>query len=188
MQCYTCKVYGHKQNVCGLIHYDTGNEDWAEVENETVNLAINRDFISSLKLLKAKYRKRWFAAYINVNSIRHKIYDFSDIFTNMLIDVLCIAETKLDDNFFSGEFERFNYKMYWKDRRIGGSQGGDLLLYVRADLISSRKHEYDRTGIESIAIELCVQYTKWLIICTYWPDYSFKAVSELYGKCTGHGI
>ncbi len=58
----------------------------------------------------------------------------------MLIDVFCIAETKLDDNFFSGQFERFNYKMYRKDGPIGGSQGGGLLLYVRADLISSRKH------------------------------------------------
>ncbi len=54
--------------------------------------------------------------------------------------------------------------MYRKGRPIGGSQGGGLLLYVRADLISSRKHEYQRTGIESIAIELCVQYKKWLII------------------------
>ncbi len=126
----------------------------------TKYLAINGDFISSLKLLKAKYRKRCFAAYINVNSIRHKIYDFSDIFTNMLIDVLCVTGIKLDDNFFSGQFERFYYKMYGKDRPVGGSQGGGLLLYVRADLISSRTDEYERTGSESFAIEICVQCTK----------------------------
>ncbi len=51
-----------------------------------------------------------------MNCIQHKIHDISGIFTNMLVDVLFIVDTKLDENIFNGQFDRFNYNIYRKDR------------------------------------------------------------------------
>jgi exonuclease III len=51
------------------------------------------------------------------------------------IDVLIIAETKLDETFPNSQFEVENDHLWRADR---SSHGGGMLLYVRSDLATGR--------------------------------------------------
>ena len=74
-------------------------------------------------------------AYINVNSIGNK---HADLFTtvNLNVDILSIAETKLDSSFPMVQFTAAvdgNSGPYPKDRN---ANGGGLLVYVKEDIPS----------------------------------------------------
>lgn len=57
---------------------------------------ISDDFTCSLKMQRHRNLGNLIFAYINVNSIKHKFEYFVSILQDGYIDVLCIAETKLD--------------------------------------------------------------------------------------------
>ena len=72
-------------------------------------------------------------ACINVNYIRYKHADLFAVISSNL-DVLSIAETKLDSSFPNAQFLVDEYKEpYREDRNV---HGGGLLVYVKHDIPS----------------------------------------------------
>ena len=68
-------------------------------------------------------------SYLNINSIRKKFDDLK-IIINENADILCIAETKIDESFPTAQFLLPGYhKPYRLD--ISDKQGG-LLIYIKA--------------------------------------------------------
>ena len=55
----------------------------------------NADCFEEMKMLRLKYPKKVIIGYININSIRKKFENFSQMIGDKL-DVLTVAETKLD--------------------------------------------------------------------------------------------
>ena len=70
-------------------------------DNDTENHSIEYDCFQDMKILRQKHAKNIIIGYININSIRNKFSDFS-IMIKDLLDILIIAETKLDDTFPKG--------------------------------------------------------------------------------------
>ena len=70
-------------------------------------------------------------AYININSIQYK---YNELFTMVQnnIDILAIAETKLNSSFPSVQFLVHGYKTPY--RKDGNKHGGGLLVYVKEDI------------------------------------------------------
>ena len=40
-----------------------------------------------------------YISHLNINSLRHKFHDLSDLFSDRLVDIIFISETKLDSTF-----------------------------------------------------------------------------------------
>ena len=78
-------------------------------------------------------------SYININSIRNKFEFLADFIMND-VDILCIAETKLDDSF---SLKRFLLNGFKKPYRVdvSGNSGG-LLTYVSSNFPSRHLNDY----------------------------------------------
>ena len=89
------------------------------------------DLFQELNSVRMSCPKNIMISHININSVRNKFHELSDLFIRSLVDILFISETKLDQSFRQAPFEVTGYKSYRKDR---SSHGGGILAYVRADL------------------------------------------------------
>ena len=86
------------------------------------------DVNTALKNVRIKHRNGLIIAYLNINSIRNKI-DFLRPMISESIDVLIIAETKIDNTFPTSQFVIEGFmKPFRYDRNQSGS---GLLIYVR---------------------------------------------------------
>ena len=67
------------------------------------------------------------------------------------VDLLFIAETKLDDSFVNAQFMVDNYHLWRADRT---QNGGGVAAYLRSDISGDRKSDLDFKHIEGINIEV----------------------------------
>ena len=70
------------------------------------------------------------------HSVRYKFHELSDLFSESLVDILVISQTKLDATFNQAQFNVPGFETFRKDR---SAHGGRILVYVRADL-PTRQH------------------------------------------------
>ena len=130
------------------------NEPAKEIDNILKNLCNSNP--SNLKF-----------CYLNVNSIRNKFSDLQKI-VNGNIDIVSIAETKLDGSFPSAQFFWEGYKAPY--RLDISNRSGGLLLYIKSSIPSRLLHCGNICNlIQAIAIEINLRKEKWLVISIYRP-------------------
>ncbi len=88
--------------------------------------------------MRKKHHTKCITAYLNINSYRYKHHKLSDVFYHFLIDVLAIAETKLNKFFASHLYEKQNYKLFRRDRSFRGNFTGGMILYLNSSIPSDR--------------------------------------------------
>ena len=137
-----------------------------DVSNE-VEVTTDYNYINILKTEKNKHKNRCLLSYLNINSYRNKHFHLNDVFSEKLIDVLIIAETKLTDSYCSSEFVKPGYRMFRRDRSDSKHPSGGLICYVNNEIPVLRKSEYECKHFDSIALELHVSRRKWLCISIY---------------------
>ena len=117
--------------------------------------------------LRKKYYKNVIISYLNVNSIRNKFNDINTLLAKN-VNVLCVAETKIDNSFSENQFLLEGFK---KPYRLDiNARSGGLLLYVSEDIPSRLlKKKSIPCDIQLIPIELNFRKQKWLCICIYRP-------------------
>ena len=103
--------------------------------------------------------------YININSIRNKFDGFSQIMSNK-VDILIVAETKLDSSFRNGQFM---INGFGKPIRLDvSSNSGGLLVYIRNGIISKQLKDLEiPNDIEVVPIEINIRKQKWLLLPLY---------------------
>ena len=103
-----------------------------------------------------------FIGHYNINSVRNKFDDIFPLFVKHGIDILDIAETKLDNSFTSAQFGVTNYKLYRQDRN---SKGVGVVLYVKDSnphrLLS--EHSGVHIGIGYLVVKRSVMYVMFLV-------------------------
>ena len=84
------------------------------------------------------------------------------------VDVLCIAETKLDDSVLEGQIILSGFG---KPCRLGKTSiSGDLLTYVKNKIPSKRLTSFSLPNdIQIIPIEINLRKYKWLVVSIYRP-------------------
>jgi len=89
--------------------------------------------INPLKLLKSssRYKNSVIISYLNINSIRNKLDAVADIILQD-VDILCIAESKLDSSFSTGQFSVSGFKQ--PIRLDVSDKSGGLLIYSKINL------------------------------------------------------
>ena len=119
-------------------------------------------------MIREQYTNNLVLGYLNINSLKNKIINLREVVDKVLIDILCIDETKLDDTFPDAQFKINNYQ-YPPFRRDRNSKGGGKIVYIRQGLISKRLSKFESKGIETICIELTISKKKWCILFAYRP-------------------
>ena len=123
------------------------------------------DGLEMMNRLRIKYPKNIIIGYININSIRNKFDGFSQIMSNK-VDILIVAETKLDSSFRNGQFM---INGFGKPIRLDvSSNSGGLLVYIRNGIISKQLKDLEiPNDIEVVPIEINIRKQKWLLLPLY---------------------
>ena len=94
------------------------------------------DASSQLKDIKQKNQRGLIVAYLNINSFRKPLKSL--VAEN--IDILTIAETRLDANLQTGQFSIEEFRKPFRYDR--NANGGGLLVYVREKAPCKELKEY----------------------------------------------
>ena len=54
------------------------------------------EIFHDLRLVRGRSKKNIIVSHLNINNLRNKFNDLSDLFSDKLVDILFISETKLD--------------------------------------------------------------------------------------------
>ena len=114
---------------------DNDNDDSENIDispNESIKYQEKsldgKEHIRPLKTYRTANPKSLIIGHININSVRYKCIEMSDYLSENLLDVLFIAETKLDASFPSPQFHVDGFKLHRSDRN---EHGGGIMAYVR---------------------------------------------------------
>ena len=89
--------------------------------------------MKGLYSLRKRCQQNIIISYLNINSIENKLHDLKILISDS-VDIICIAESKLDESFLNSEIVLEGFKKsYGLD--VTASSGG-LLIYVKASLPS----------------------------------------------------
>ena len=120
-----------------------------------------------LKVLRNDNLSNLNFCYLNINSARNKFTDLQTIISGN-VDIVSIAETRLDASFPSAQFTLEGY--YTPYRLDINNKSGGILVYVKSS-IPSRCLCYEelRISIQAIPFEINLRKEKWLVISIYRP-------------------
>ena len=106
-------------------------------------------------------------SFINLNSIRNKFVSLYSLISSH-VDILSIAETKLDYSFANAQFLILNFHQpFCLD--ISRNSGG-LLVFVRSSIPARMLSNYKLPpDIQAIPFEINLREEKWLFISVYKP-------------------
>ena len=153
---------------CKAFHFTDSffNHSFLSVDQSVISARDNGDIdnYEPLTVLKQQNPRYFTVGYININSVRNKFYCIQDLLMSNNLDLIFIAETKIDNSFPDSQFSVNNYHMWRADRSING---GGILAYLRSDIAGERKQEYEFEEIESIAIQVNLDKSKLLIFGSY---------------------
>ena len=118
-------------------------------------------------------------------SVRNKFDALKEIAAQSL-DVLMIAETKIDATFPTGQFVIEGFATPFRLDR--NANGGGLLVYVRSDIPSRQLNSFKFSeGVECISFEINLRKKKWALFSVYRPPtQSQDNLFENLGRALDH--
>ena len=122
------------------------------IQGDSQNTPNDSNAKSALKKLRLRNIGRLTIGYLNINSIRNNFDPLKETVSQNL-DILMVAETKIDDSFPK---EQFHIEGYADPLRLDrNGEGGGLLVHVKSDItmrqLKSFKFEID---MECICFEI----------------------------------
>ena len=138
-----------------------------------------------MKLLRIRNIGKIIIGYLNINSVRNKFDALKEI-TSQNVDVLMLAETKIDSTFPTGQFAIEGFANHFRLDR--NANGGGLLVYVRSDIPSHQLNSFKFSDdIECISFEMNLKKKKWVLFSVYRPPtQSQENLFEHLGRALDH--
>ena len=123
--------------------------------------------MSHLRNLRLKNAGNIIFSYLNINYIRNNFENLCELVAGN-VDILCIAETKLDPSFPNSQFLIPGFQ---KPLRMDVySRRGGLLVYIKSSLPSKISPKFKLpNNIQIIPSELNLRKDKWLSLSIYKP-------------------
>ena len=120
-----------------------------------------------LRNLRSKNAGNIIFSYLNINSTRSKFENLCELVAGN-VDILCIAETKLDPSFPNSQFL---IPGFHKPLRMDvSSRRGGFLVCTKSSLPSKMLTKFKLSNnIQIIPFELNLRKDKWLFACIYKP-------------------
>ena len=138
--------------------------------NDGCDHSDDNDPAVQVKTFRGNHAKNLIISHYNVDSIRHEFFELQHILHRHFVDMLGIAETKIDDSFFDGQFQVDNYKLYRQDRN---SRGGGIMMYINDNTCTPHRLLKQFSGIyhgiDFLTFEIITKSRKWYISYLYRP-------------------
>ena len=175
----SCTITLSSQNDSCIDVHDFVNTD-PEAQNVSDVSVLNASSHSSMlqdNVSASTKEKRWFQKKgLNIMHLNiHYLYSKLDKLKILLsqtneIDVICLCETFLNENFSNEEIKLENYQLFRRDRE---TNGGGLVVYVKENLRCLLRDDLQIDGIESLWLEVKHEAQKsFLLGYTYRPPSS----------------
>ena len=119
--------------------------------------------LNIFRSMRRKYHSNPLLGYLNINSFRgDKFRLLRDLITNIPIEILCIDETKLTNDFNDALFfiEGYQFPPYRRDRSSCNTRniGGGKMVLIKDGLINKRLLDFEIKTAETICLELTIKY------------------------------
>ena len=100
--------------------------------------------------------------------------------TQILIDILCINETKCDSTISDYEICLPGFELIRRDRPINGRRGGGVCIYIRSNLNFIERHDLISETLENLIVEIKKPRSKSILVSTWYkpPDSPTSHFSE----------
>ena len=134
---------------------------YSHIDNQDKQNSINCE--PNLKDVTNQNKTNCILGYLNINSFKHKYESFKDILLPCNLDIVCIAETKIDSSFPDAQFNLSNYRMFRSDN---SDKSGGLLAYVLSNIHCRTLNNYKLVYTESIILEVLLRDKKWIVVYT----------------------
>ena len=108
--------------------------------------------------------------YLNINSLRNKIVDITEVFSKLQFNYFVLSETKIDESFPTGQFHINGYEI--RNRRDRDKYGGGLIEFVRSGFITKTLRDFETKTSETICTEFTISKKKWFCLSVYRPPSS----------------
>ena len=106
-------------------------------------------------------------SYLSINSVRNKFNDLQQVICD-IVDILTIAETKIDSSFPTTQFFLANYHTPYR-LDISNKSGG-ILVYIRSNIPTRQLNCGNLCkSIQAVPFEINLRKEKWLVISIYRP-------------------
>ena len=128
------------------------------------NLAPDLQILHDLRL---NHPRNLLFGYLNINSLRNKTIDLTEIISYLQLDYFILSETTINDSFPSAQFDMGGYEIRARTER--NRMDGGIMEYVRRGVICKRLTDFETKISESIYSELLISKKKWLCMCIYHP-------------------
>ena len=93
------------------------------------NIGLVSSEFEAIRENKPKYINNPLISYLNINSVRHRIFDLTEIILELSLDYLFLRETKIDQSFPTAEIYIKRYEL--RARRDTDKHGGGLIELVK---------------------------------------------------------
>ena len=132
---------------------------------DEVNSSDNRSDISKMKKLRLKNPKNTIFSYLNINSVWNKYKNMSSLISEN-VDILIVAETKLDLSFLTTQFVIPG--LHHTFRLVINRWRGGLLVYVKGSVPARVLTSFSTPAdIQIIVFEINLKKEKWLFVAIY---------------------
>ena len=141
------------------------------MDSSTIDKLPENPWHQLLKQLKLKHPSNVTFGYLNICHIANKFERLINLINNN-IDVLCIAETKLDSSFPINQFIIPGYSAPFRldGPKIKEASGG-LLVYINQNIPSKLLNKFKLAdNFQALPIELNLMKSKWLLVPIYRPE------------------
>lgn len=131
---------------------------------------LDYSYFSDLKAFrkyKLQYPKNSVIGYLNINSLRNKIFGLWEIMSGKSLDYFVVSKTKLGSSFPSAKFHINEYKVNARSER--DKNGGRLIKFVRKGFIYKRLKKLEPKSSEVICWELTISNKKLIFFSVYRP-------------------
>ena len=127
------------------------------------------------------YKSNIKIAYLNINSIQNKLDEVKEMLNRSLIDILFIAETKIDSTFSSNLLTQPGYRYIRRDRKKGA---GGLIAFIREDLRAIHRLTLEPEAVESICLDVMDSRKYRFIVCACYRLPKFCKVLDFISALT----
>jgi len=167
---------------CTVCFNDTmpfSNGENSYLENADSDASFNENTQSLNEVLGRKGLK---FAHLNINGISSKLDQIRIILFESNLDILCLNETKIDDNTKDTDINIPGYTLFRKDRN---KYGGGVLLYVASRLNSSSVKLAASVNQEILWVKISLPSTRPIYICSvYRPPSHGSDIQQTKHLCT----
>ena len=146
---------------------DQSDSDSLSHGPDLLQLNTEQDPFAKMKELRLKNPHNLIISYLNINSVRNKFENFTGMISEY-VDVIVLAETKLDDTFPKNQFSLPGFKAPIRlDRTLNS---GGLLVLINEKITSKQIKTITVPGdIQAVPIELNINNSRWLLLPIYKP-------------------